>query len=81
MSDHVTGREIKKTHHIFVSGVIELFLEFLHLFLHTRSIQQFLELFGAEVRHKTVLLAKYEAHHSIMSPFAYVVDQVPEYDW
>ena len=67
--------------HKFVSGIIELFLEFLHFFLHIRCTHQFLELFEAEVRHETVLLGKYEAHHCIMSPFAYVVDQVPECDW
>ena len=30
-----------------------------------------------DVRHNTVLLAKYEAHQSFMSPFTNLVDQVP----
>ena len=67
-------------HHKFASGVIEHFHDFFLLLLRIRSIRQFLVLFGREVRHITVLLAKYEAHQSVMCPFGHFINQVPGYD-
>ena len=77
VSDHLYYIvQVERTHHKFASGVHELFLEFFHLLLHSQSNPQVL-LFGVDVRHNTVLLAKYQAHQSIMCPFANFIDQVP----
>ena len=80
MSDHLYYIvQVEKTHHKFASGVHELFLEFFHLLLRSPSNSE-VHLFVWDVRHNTVLLAKYESHQFIMCPFANFVDQVPEYD-
>ena len=52
----------EKTHHKFASDVNELILEFFHLLrVHSQSIPQ-VHLFGVDVRHSTVIVARYKAH-------------------
>ena len=78
MSDHLTvSRQRKRTINLFRTTWSFSLNSF--VFFSTLEVSNSFW-YSAEVSHKTVLLVEYEAHHSIMSPFAYVVDQVPEYD-